>query len=106
MHPLGWISDARDGPRGGPMVLTISTIVCAYNEADYIGPCLQSLRRQPRPPDEILVANNASTDETAGLAADVAGVRVIAEPRKGLVRAREAGRLAARRRPFRHLVCA
>ena len=77
------------------MVLTISTIVCAYNEADYIGPCLQSLRRQTRPPDEILVVNNASTDETAGLAADVAGVRVIAEPRKGLVRAREAGRLAA-----------
>jgi glycosyltransferase involved in cell wall biosynthesis len=49
------------------MVLTISTIVCAYNEADYIGPCLQSLRRQTRPPDEILVVNNASTDETAGL---------------------------------------
>ena len=36
------------------MALTISTIVCAYNEADYIGPCLQSLRRQTRPPDEIL----------------------------------------------------
>jgi glycosyltransferase involved in cell wall biosynthesis len=77
------------------MALTISTIVCAYNEADYIGPCLQSLRRQTRPPDEILVVNNASTDETASIAADVAGVRVIDEARKGLVRAREAGRLAA-----------
>ena len=77
------------------MALTISTIVCAYNEADYIGPCLQSLCRQSRPPDEILVVNNASTDETAAIAADVTGVRVIDEPQKGLVRAREAGRLAA-----------
>ena len=55
------------------MSLTISTIVCAFNEADYIGPCLESLRRQTRPPDEILVVNNASTDETASIAADVAG---------------------------------
>src|SRR6187397_787622 len=95
MRPLGWFPDARDGPCGGPMALTISTIVCAYNEADYIGPCLQSLRRQTRPPDEIVVVNNASTDETAAIAADVTGVRVIDEPEKGLVRAREAGRLAA-----------
>jgi glycosyltransferase involved in cell wall biosynthesis len=77
------------------MALTISTIVCAYNEAGFLGPCLQSLRHQSRPPDEILVVNNASTDETAAIAADVTGVRVIDEPRKGLVQAREAGRLAA-----------
>ena len=77
------------------MALTISTIVCAYNEADYIGPCLQSLRQQTRLPDEILVVDNASTDSTAAIAGGVAGVRVIDEPRKGLVRAREAGRLAA-----------
>ena len=77
------------------MALTISTIVCAYNEADYIGPCLQSLLRQTRRPDEILVVNNASTDGTAAIAAGLAGVRVIDEPRKGLVRAREAARTAA-----------
>jgi len=77
------------------MALTISTIVCAFNEADYIGPCLQSLRRQIRPPDEILVVNNASTDSTAATAAGIFGVRVIDEPHKGLVRAREAGRVAA-----------
>jgi glycosyltransferase involved in cell wall biosynthesis len=77
------------------VALTITTIVCAYNEADYIGPCLHSLLSQTRPPDQLLVVNNASTDETATIAASVPGVRVVDEPRKGLVRARETGRTAA-----------
>jgi glycosyltransferase involved in cell wall biosynthesis len=77
------------------VALTISVIVCAYNEAAYIGPCLQSLLQQSRRPDEILVVNNASTDATASVAAAIVGVRVIEEPRKGLVRARETGRTAA-----------
>ena len=78
------------------MALTISVIVCAFNEAGYIGPCLHSLLQQSRRPDEILVVNNASTDRTAAIATSVHGVRVIDEPRKGLVRARETGRVAAR----------
>lgn len=76
------------------MALTISVIVCAYNEAGYLGPCLQSLRQQSRLPDEVIVVDNASTDTTRSIA-EAAGVRVIAESRKGLVRAREAGRRAA-----------
>ena len=43
-------------------------------------------------PDEILIVNNASTDRTAQLAGRIPGVRVVNEPRKGLVLAREAGR--------------
>lgn len=78
------------------MALTISVIVCAYNEARYLAPCLHSLRRQFRAPDEILVVNNASTDATREVAASVPGVTVIDEPRKGLVQARETGRLSAR----------
>jgi glycosyltransferase involved in cell wall biosynthesis len=82
-------------PRGR-MALTVSVIVCAYNEAAYLRQCLQSLRSQFRSPDEILVINNASTDTTRQVALDVTGVTVIDEPRKGLVQARETGRLAAR----------
>ena len=78
------------------MALTISVIVCAYNEAGYLRPCLESLCQQSRRPDEILVVNNASTDATATVAAAIVGVRVVDEPRKGLVRARETGRAAAR----------
>ena len=77
------------------MALTISAIVCAHNEAPYLSACLHSLLAQTRVPDEILVINNASTDETGAVARQVPHVRVVDEPRKGLVVARETGRRAA-----------
>jgi glycosyltransferase involved in cell wall biosynthesis len=76
--------------------LTISVIVCAHNEERFIAPCLHSLLAQTRQPDEILLINNASSDRTGAVAAAVPGVRVIDEPRKGLVVARERGRREAR----------
>lgn len=75
--------------------VTISVIVCAYNEEHYLGPCLQSLRSQSRPPNETIVIDNASSDRTGDVARNEAGVRVIVEPRKGLVVARERGRREA-----------
>ncbi len=78
------------------MALTITAIVCAFNEASTVSTCLHSLRAQTRPPDEILVVNTASTDETGTLASAIPGVRVVDEPVKGLVVARETGRLAAK----------
>jgi glycosyltransferase involved in cell wall biosynthesis len=77
------------------MTFTITVIVCAHNEARYLPSCLYSLLAQSRRPDEILVVNNASTDETGAVAAQVPGVRVVDEPRKGLVVARETGRREA-----------
>ena len=77
------------------MRLTIATIVCAYNEADYLSTCLYSLLAQSRPPDEVIVVNNASTDRTRDVARAVPGVRVFDEPTRGLVVARDAGRRAA-----------
>jgi GT2 family glycosyltransferase len=74
------------------MALTIAVVVCAYNERQLLSACLHSLRAQTRLPDEILVVNNASTDDTAAVAAAVEGVRVIDEPMKGLVIARETAR--------------
>ena len=72
--------------------LRISVIVCAHNEARYLPACLHSVLAQSRQPDELLVINNASTDETAAVAARIPFVQVIDEPRKGLVMARETGR--------------
>ena len=77
------------------MALTITVIVCAYNEARYLPACLYSLRAQTRPADDIIVINNASTDETGQVARAVPGVRVIDEPEKGLVVARETARRLA-----------
>jgi glycosyltransferase involved in cell wall biosynthesis len=74
--------------------VTFSVIVCAYNEERLLPGCLHSLLQQSFPPLEIVVVNNASTDATAVVAA-IPGVRVVDEPRKGLVIARETGRRAA-----------
>jgi glycosyltransferase involved in cell wall biosynthesis len=76
--------------------LTISVIVCAHNEERFIARCLHSVLAQTRLPDEIILINNASTDRTGAVAASIPGVRVIDEPRKGLVVARERGRQEAR----------
>lgn len=76
--------------------MTISVIVCAHNEEAFLAPCLHSLLAQTRVPDEILLIDNASTDRTREVAAAIPGVRVIDEPRKGLVVARERGRHEAR----------
>jgi glycosyltransferase involved in cell wall biosynthesis len=76
--------------------VTITAVVCAFNEARYLPACLHSLLAQTRPPDEILVINNASTDETGAVARAIPGVRVLDEPTKSLVIARETARHAAR----------
>jgi glycosyltransferase involved in cell wall biosynthesis len=76
--------------------MRITVIVCAHNEERYLAGCLHSLLAQTRPPDELLVINNASTDATRALAQQVPNVRVVDEPRKGLVVARETARQAAR----------
>ena len=76
--------------------MTISVIVCAHNEEQFLVPCLCSLLAQRRVPDEIIVINNASTDRTAAVARGIPGVRVVDEKRKGLVLARERGRQESR----------
>jgi glycosyltransferase involved in cell wall biosynthesis len=75
--------------------MTITVIVCAFNEARLLPACLYSLLAQTRIPDQIVVVDNASTDGTGDVARRVPGVVVVEEPRKGLVIARERGRHAA-----------
>jgi glycosyltransferase involved in cell wall biosynthesis len=88
------VVDELRRPRAEPG-LTITVVVCAYNEAPLLPACLYSLRAQTRPPDQILVVNNASTDDTRAAAHAVPGVTVIDEPMKGLVIARETARRVA-----------
>jgi glycosyltransferase involved in cell wall biosynthesis len=80
----------------GTSAATITAVVCAYNEATCLAGCVHALLAQTRPPDEIIVVDNASTDGTAEIAGAIAGVRVIREPVQGLVVARETARRAAR----------
>jgi glycosyltransferase involved in cell wall biosynthesis len=64
--------------------VTISVVLPAYNEAEFMGACLSSLRRQSRQADEIIVVDNNSSDATAAIARQY-GARVVQEPRQGIM---------------------
>ena len=57
--------------------MTISVIVCAHNEERFVAACLHSLLAQSRRPDEIILINNASDDDTGSIARGIPGVRVV-----------------------------
>jgi glycosyltransferase involved in cell wall biosynthesis len=70
---------------------SISVVIPAHNEEQTLRSCITSVQHQEIDlPYEIIVINNASTDKTDTEARQT-GVKVIAEPRKGLYYARQAG---------------
>ena len=84
-----------DSEAGGER-LRFSVVVPAYNEAEFLGGCLDSLLRQDlQDPYEIIVVDNGSTDCTAEVARS-RGVTVLHEPRPGVCSARQRGTEEAR----------
>jgi glycosyltransferase involved in cell wall biosynthesis len=72
--------------------MNISIVIPAYNEEKYIGDCLRSIvANRTDEILEIIVIDNASTDDTAMVAQQFPGVHVVHEPQKGLTRARQRG---------------
>lgn len=73
---------------------TISFVIPAYNEECNIAGCIESIRaelaRRPTPA-QIIVVDNASTDDTARIAGAFPEVLVVYEPRKRITYARQAG---------------
>lgn len=70
--------------------MTISVVIPAYNEEKHISACLQSLMQQEVRPDEIIVVDNNSTDNTAKIA-HAFFVTVVSEPIQGMIPARNRG---------------
>ncbi len=74
--------------------MKISFVIPAYNEENYIVDCLKTLVLRIKNSGisaEIIVVNNASTDQTKQMAFQFPKVQVLDETRKGLSRARQAG---------------
>jgi glycosyltransferase involved in cell wall biosynthesis len=74
--------------------MRLSIVVPAYNEEALLGRCLQAIEQEvarSRRDVEVVVVDNASTDGTVAIAASFERVRVVEEPRKGIVHARQRG---------------
>jgi cellulose synthase/poly-beta-1,6-N-acetylglucosamine synthase-like glycosyltransferase len=70
--------------------MSIAIVVPVRNGESIIGGCIAACLSQTRPPDELIVVDNGSTDNTASVAA-AAGANVLSEPRRGSYRARNTG---------------
>jgi glycosyltransferase involved in cell wall biosynthesis len=71
--------------------LTLSIIIPAYNEQHYIKSCLDSIGCQTQIPDEVIVVDNNSTDDTVAIAASYPFVRVVRQRKQGRGHARTKG---------------
>ncbi|MFI5896541.1 glycosyltransferase [Actinoplanes sp. NPDC051513] len=72
--------------------MTVGIVIAAHNEASVIGRCLDALLSDPTaPPLEITVVANGCTDDTAAVAAQRSGVRVLDLPEPGKAGALNAG---------------
>lgn len=71
--------------------LTLSVIVPVYNEGHHIGHCLDALFEQSIAPDEIIIVDNNCTDNTLEIVRLYKGVKIVHEPKQGLIAARNKG---------------
>lgn len=74
-----------------PKPLTVSIVIPVYNEEAFLRDCLTSIAQQTVRPTEVIVVNNNSTDQTAAIAHRFPFVRLLHEPRQGVVFARTTG---------------
>jgi len=75
-----------------PKRLTISVVIPTYNRAHLVAEAIESVLAQTRTPDEILIVDDGSTDNTAAVLAQFsAPVRVIRQPNRGRSAARNLG---------------
>jgi glycosyltransferase involved in cell wall biosynthesis len=74
-----WLHTMSDEPRP-----SISAVVAAYQVERFIAPALESILGQTRPPDEVVVVDDGSTDGTARELERFADrVRIIRQPNRG-----------------------
>lgn len=74
---------------------SVSVIIPVYNGADYIRDAVESVLHQTRPPEEILLVNDGSTDDSENVLRELeeknSAVRVISQTNQGQAAATNAG---------------
>jgi len=74
--------------------LSISVVIVTRNRAELLKDALDSLTRQSRQPDEVIIVDNDSKDNTKEAAlnfSDRLNIKYVYEPKRGIPHARNAG---------------
>lgn len=79
---------------GGAETLTVSVVIPVRNDAEPLARCLRALAAQTVQPDEVIVVDNGSTDDSVSVARR-AGATVVAEGEQGIGAAASRGYDAA-----------
>jgi SAM-dependent methyltransferase len=74
----------------------VSAIVTTYNHAHFLAEALASVAAQTHHASEVIVVDDGSTDDPAGVVAGWPGVRLIRQDNRGLAAARNTGLRASR----------
>jgi glycosyltransferase involved in cell wall biosynthesis len=81
---------------GSVATLPVSVVIPAYNRADLIARAVQSAQRQrPNPPDEVIVVDDCSSDDTGAVAERLGATVIRHEVNRGEAGARNTGMEAA-----------
>lgn len=75
--------------------LTLSVVIPVYNEGAYLAKCLDAIAAQTVMPDQVVIVDNNSTDDSAAVAASYDFVTLVHEAQQGVLFARDAGFAAA-----------
>lgn len=76
--------------------LTLTIVIPAYNEQSYLTACLDSIAEQTVIPNEVIVVDNNSNDETVKTAREYSFVKVLKESKQGVFFAARKGFSAAK----------
>jgi len=102
LAPIALISLEHPGVRGNHSAFQVtampcvSVVIAVYNGEDYLAEALTSVFSQSRPPDEVIVVDDGSTDRSGTIASAFAGVRCLRQANAGQAAALNAGVAASR----------
>src|SRR5438477_11740663 len=78
-HPSHVNPPRESSVTAADLVMGLTVIIAAYNEAEFVGGTIRSLLAQTVPPDQIILVDDGSTDGT-GDAGRRAGITVLRPP--------------------------
>ncbi|MBX4201341.1 glycosyltransferase family 2 protein [Candidatus Saccharibacteria bacterium] len=71
--------------------LTLTLVIPVFNEQDHLAACLKAIAAQTVAPDEVIVIDNNSTDDSLKIAKQFPFVKIIKEKKQGVLFAKSRG---------------